>query len=93
MPVPGGGSENPFGFTGGIGCTGRPTVGVADGVRVEAGGSVVATTLGVGADVGAGVMVTSTRRGTGRLQAARSINSPTRPYAHRVRGFDRAVTP
>jgi hypothetical protein len=62
---------------------------VADGVG--AGGSVVATTLGVGA----GVMTVRSGARNGRLQAASpsTRRSPTRPYARRLRGSDRTVTP
>jgi hypothetical protein len=81
----------PFGCTGGIGCTGRPAVGLLDRVWVGVGGSVVATTLGVGTDVPA----TGSGPGDRRLQAARqsSTNSPTRPYAGHLGRSDRAVTP
>jgi hypothetical protein len=86
MPDPGGGSVNPFGCTEGIGCRGRPVVRVLVGVGVGLGGSVVATTLGVGIRVPPG--------GDTKLQAARhaSRSSPTKQYARRLDRSDGAVT-
>ena len=93
--MPGGGSENPFGCTGGIGCTGRPAVGAADGVRVGVGGSVVATTLGVGVTwVPAWWPARPGREGTGCRPPGRASGA-ARPgrTPSRVRRSDRAVTP
>ena len=88
-PEPGGGSLYPFGTTDGTGCTGRPSLGDGDVLGGDSGAG-----LAVG-DGSGGVGVQFGTVGTWIVQALRATtrNRPGRPYAHRARWSERAITP